>query len=151
MPDWMTVDTAARTVRADIVAGSTPLNNHWNFNGYVNGNATITVPLGYSVTLNFTNRDQLSPHSLVILSQVGGYPPTFDSLEPAFEGAASPDPTDLSSSTMPGVTNVVTFTASAAGDYGMVCVLPAHAVTGMWIRFKVSTDGSAGVRNNPPA
>ena len=64
MPDWFTVDAATKTATIDIAAGSTDANNHWNFNGYYNGDATIIVPEGYTVTLNFKNDDPLNAHSI---------------------------------------------------------------------------------------
>ena len=48
---------------------------------------------------------------------------------------------------MPGETETVTFTADAAGTYTLVCYIPGHGTTGMWIYFVVSADGSAGVQS----
>jgi uncharacterized cupredoxin-like copper-binding protein len=50
-------------------------------------------------------------------------------------------------STAPGGgAETITFTASTAGDYAIVCVIPAHALQGMWIGFEVSASGESGVR-----
>lgn len=144
-PDWMQVDNDARTVTLDIVAGQTNANNNWNFNGYHTGNATITVPEGYAVTINFRNSDPAIAHSLGIASQVGNYPPMFQDPQPVFEGAMTSNPTDVQNATRPGATETVTFTAGTAGEYAMVCYVPAHATAGMWISFNVSADGQAGV------
>ena len=54
--DWFQIDEGSMTVTINLVAGSTTDNNSWNFNGYYNGNATITVPEGYTVNVNFTSR-----------------------------------------------------------------------------------------------
>ena len=62
MPDKHRLTATLKTL--DISAGSTDANNHWNFNGYFGGNATITVPEGYTVTINFTNNDPLTTHSI---------------------------------------------------------------------------------------
>jgi len=148
MPDWMTVDEQNQTVTMEIIAGSTSANNNWNYNGYHAGgnNARIVVPQGYEVTINFENQDDLSPHSVGIDAEVGDYPPTFQSIEPAFDGALSSGATSMSEATQPGESETITFTASEAGEYAMVCYLPGHATAGMWIHFRVSADGEAGLQ-----
>lgn len=140
-PDWMTIDATAQTVTMEIQAGSSDANNYWNFNGLYAGNGSITVPQGYSVTINFTNSDPTQPHSLGIDEAQDSWPATFDAPEPAFAGAITPDPTV---GTAPGGTATITFTADAAGDYTMVCYVPGHAVAGMHIPFNVTADGTPG-------
>ena len=145
MPSWFEMDEASQTVNLTITAGATNAANYWNYNGATNGNMAITVPEGYTVNVTFVNEDPNMAHSFGIESQVGGFSaapqPT-----PVFEGAVSSNPTSMVDATMPGQTETVTFTASAAGEYSMVCYIPGHAATGMWIRFNVSADGSAGVQ-----
>lgn len=148
MPEWMQVDTEAQTVTLTIVAGETDSNNHWNFNGYSAGNATVVVPEGYQVTINFENADPVNPHSLAVDARTGGFPAMFDDATPAFEGAASPGAASMTDSTGPGETATVSFTADTAGDYSIACWVPAHAATGMWIGFTVSGSGEVGLRTN---
>ena len=147
MPEWMTVDEEANTVTMDIVSGESDANNSWNFNGYHAGdNARIVVPQGAEVTINFTNQDELTPHSLGIDAQTSNFPATFQEVEPVFEGALTPGATSMSDATQTGETDTITFTASEAGDYAVVCYLPGHANQGMWIHFRVSAEGEAGVQ-----
>lgn len=146
MPDWMSVDEAANTVTMDIVSGESDANNAWNFNGYHSGNARIVVPEGAEVTINFTNRDDLTPHSLGIDTQTSDFPATFQTVEPVFDGALTSGATSMSDATQTGESETITFTASEAGDYAVVCYLPGHANQGMWIHFRVSAEGEAGVR-----
>lgn len=148
MPDWISVDEQNETVTLDLVAGSSSANNNWNFNGYyANGNnARVVVPQGYEVTINFENQDDLSPHSVGIDAEIGDYPPTFQNVEPVFDGAVSSGATSMSDATQPGQSESFTFTASEAGDYAMVCYLPGHATAGMWIHFRVSAEGEAGLQ-----
>lgn len=145
MPDWFTMDQAAKTVTLDISAGSSDANNHWNFNGYFGGNATITVPEGYTVTINFTNNDPLTTHSIGVDAMTGEFPTVFDDPSPVFDGAISPNPTSMTDATASGQSVTMTFVANAAGEYSLVCYIPGHAVTGMYVKFIVSSDGSAGV------
>ena len=143
-PDWFTVDAAARTATIDISAGTTDANDFWNFNGYSNGNATITVPEGYTVTLNFKNEDPLTPHSIGVDATRGEFPTVFDQPSPVFAGAMSPNPTQMTLATAPGESVTLTFVADRAGEYSLGCYIPGHAVRGMWINFTVSSDGSVG-------
>jgi uncharacterized cupredoxin-like copper-binding protein len=140
-PEWMTVDATAMTVTMDIQAGASDVNNYWNFNGLYAGHGSISVPQGYSVTINFTNADPTQPHSLGIDEAQESWPATFDAPEPAFAGAITPDATV---GTAPGGIAAITFTADAAGDYSMVCYVPGHAVAGMHIPFTVTDSGTPG-------
>lgn len=144
LPEWMSVDNDAKTVTLEIVAGKTDALNNWNFNGYVQGNATITVPEGYSVNLTFTNNDPNMVHSIGVTELMEAYPAMFDNPTPVFEGAISSNATDMTNATATGKSEELTFKASKAGNYALVCLIPAHAITGMWIKFNVSADGSAG-------
>jgi sulfocyanin len=141
----MEIDRSANTVRLEIVAGASDPNNRWNFNGYARGQATITVPRGYEITIEFRNDDSDVPHSLGVGELPdSSFPPMFEDPQPVFEGAISASPTSMTESALPGESETVTFTADEAGEYALLCYIPAHAVTGMWIRFVVSGDGEAG-------
>ena len=145
--DWIAVDEGARTVTIDLVAGSTDANNRWNFNGYAYGEAAVVVPVGYTVILNFENLDPVNYHSVGVLEPAASYPAVFDQAVPVFEGAITTNATSMTEATAPrGGTETISFTASAAGEYALVCPVPAHAVTGMWIGFEVSASGDSGLR-----
>lgn len=143
-PGWMTIDETARTVTMDIRAGETDANNRWNYNGLYAGSGEIAVPEGFQVTINFTNSDPNQPHSIGIGEPMDSYPAVFESPEPIFDGALSPDA--ATSGTAPNGTATISFAADQAGDYAMICYVPGHAVAGMVIPFHVTADGSAGVR-----
>lgn len=145
VPSWMKVDKGAKTVTLDIHAGQTAANNHWNFNGHFKGDATITVPEGYKVTIKFTNDDPSLAHSIGVDSAYTTFPATFTNPQPIFPGAISSNPTDMTKATQPKHSETLKFTAAKAGDYTLNCFIPGHALTGMWIRFDVSADGKAGV------
>ena len=145
VPEWYEVDNEARTVSMTITAGSTPDNNHWNYNGAVRGSQSIVVPEGYTVTIELVNRDPLMAHSLGIQEGFTNPlvpPPT----TPAFEGAITPNAQSMTEGTMPGPTATIEFVAATAGQYAMVCYVPGHTAVGMWLYFEVSAAGEAGVR-----
>ncbi|HSH76736.1 MAG TPA: sulfocyanin-like copper-binding protein [Longimicrobiales bacterium] len=145
VPDWYAVDNDARTVRLSIVAGLTPDNNHWNFNGAINGDLAITVPEGYTVTVDFENRDPNMAHSLGISPETSNFsvPPQPN---PVFEGAITQNPGSMIDGTMPGEAETIEFVADRAGSYSLVCYIPGHTAVGMWVFFNVSAGGEAGVQ-----
>lgn len=145
MPDWFHVDQAAKTVHMTITAGATDALNHWNFNGAHNGSMTITVPEGYAITIDFKNADPAMAHSLGIIAATSNFGAMLEP-NPVFPGAITENPTSMTEATMPGTETTISFTASTAGSYSMVCFIPGHAATGMWVHFNVSGDGSAGVQ-----
>jgi len=138
-PDWIHVDSSAREVKLDIVAGMTDENFHWNFNGYFGGGATFTVPVGYRVVIDFRNADPAVPHSIGVGGIQTPFPPMLTDPTPVFAGGISENPTSMTDATMPGESETVTFTAERAGTYALLCYIPAHAATGMWITLKVNT------------
>ncbi|HSG49817.1 MAG TPA: sulfocyanin-like copper-binding protein [Longimicrobiales bacterium] len=142
MPSWYQMD--GNQVTLDIVAGSTNKGNYWNFNGAQFGEMTITVPVGSEVTINFSNQDPNMAHSIGISAGFDTAPAMVDAT-PVFAGAISSNPTSMTEATLPGQAETITFTASEAGNYSMVCYIPGHAVSGMWIHFNVSAEGEAGV------
>ena len=145
--DWISVDDAARTVSITLLAGETDANNRWNFNGNANGEATVVVPVGYTVTIDFENRDPAHRHSVGVLAKAASYPAIFDDATPVFDGAITSNATSMAEATAPdGGTESITFVASQAGEYALVCPVPANAVTGMWVGFEVSESGDSGLR-----
>ena len=143
--DWIQADTAARTVTLTIVAGQDATNNNWNFNGYANGNATVTVPEGFAVTINFTNQDPNMAHSIGVSPRPTGPWSATPDPTPVFAGAVSSNPASMTDATVVGETETLTFTATTAGEYALVCYVPGHATAGMWINFNVVSGGEPGV------
>ena len=145
VPEWYAVDHDAGTVTLTVVAGSTPDNNYWNFNGYTGGAISIAVPEGYTVSIELVNEDPNMAHSLGISAELSNFamPPA---PTPVFEGAITENPQSMVDATMPGERETITFVADAAGTYSMVCYIPGHTAIGMWVFFEVAADGEAGVR-----
>ncbi len=142
MPSWYTMD--GDNVTLDIVAGQTDRGNYWNYNGSQFGEMTITVPVGANVTINFSNEDPNMAHSIGISEGFETAPAMVEAVA-VFDGAISENPTSMTEATLPGQSTTVSFVASEAGEYSMVCYIAGHAVSGMWLNFVVSADGEAGV------
>jgi hypothetical protein len=144
VPSWMRVN--GNQVELDIVAGATPDNNHWNFNGAANGAMTITVPQGAQVTINFRNADPAMAHSIGVAPATTP-PPAQPAPEPAIPGAISGDAADVAKATLTGERESISFTAATPGQYSLLCFIPGHGLAGMWVRFNVG--GEAGVTGAP--
>src|SRR3989441_12471642 len=67
-PTWLTFDTAAKTVRFQLIAGLTGLNGALNFNGFRDGGLTLVVPAGWQTEIDFRNHDGMLPHSAAVIA-----------------------------------------------------------------------------------
>jgi len=145
VPEWFAVDETAGTVTMTVTAGSTSTANYWNYYGAVKGEMAIEVPLGYEVSITFVNSDPAMAHSLGVSAETKNFalPPA---PTPVFPGAITQSPTSMLDGTLPGESETISFVASEAGTYTLVCYIPGHSAVGMWVYFVVSEDGSAGVR-----
>jgi sulfocyanin len=142
-PSWITPDAAGQKVAMDVIAGFNPNNNAWNFNGYYEGNATVVVPEGWRVQIDFTTRDANYPHSLVVIEDPGSpdaFPEEAGREQVAISRAYSKSPIE-------GIfgddSDRILFEASPAGDYLWFCGVHGHGLAGMWIRFKITADAEA--------
>ena len=105
------------------------------------------MPVGYTVTINFENRDPVHHHSVGVLERAAGHPAIFEDVTPVFEGAVTSGATSMTEATAPGGgAESITFVASEAGEYALVCAVPGHAIAGGWIGFEVSASGDSGLR-----
>jgi sulfocyanin SoxE-like protein len=134
-PDWLAVDSANRTatLTLEVTAGqNTP---SALINGYRNGEARIVVPVGWTITWNWRNRDAASPHSLVVMVQREKVP--LEGGRPAFSNAM----TRMVTEGLPPVqTDQTTFVAEDAGWYWLMCGVPGHALAGEWIELRVDPE-----------
>jgi sulfocyanin len=140
VPSWMTIDPGANKVEMDVVAGSNPNNNNWNFNGYYEGGLTVVVPEGWRVEIGFTNRDANYPHSLVVIDDPGSedaLPEQAGREEVAIKRAYSKSPIE---GIFSDEKDTISFKAAPAGDYLLYCGVPKHGLSGMWVYFKINAD-----------
>jgi sulfocyanin len=136
---WLTWNTTSHTATLTLIAGLTNAVSGFNFNGYGNGQMVITIPVGYHVTVDFSNQGLL-PHSAEVTPSADKNLPSNFPL--AFSGAASINP---ASGIVKGQTSNFSFVANKAGTYALVCGVPGHAAAGMWEVFKVTAGGQPSV------
>ena len=132
--EFLSYDPAAKTVSLKLFAAHGSVNGGMNFNGASNGGATITVPVGWSVSWNFTNEDAI-PHSAIVLANKMPLP-----AQPQVPAIPRAYTNDVTGGLPTNGTDHTTFKASSAGQYVIACGVPGHAPSGMWIRFDVSAD-----------
>lgn len=137
-PSWMKVDAARRHVAFAVTASQGGANGTLNFNGYGNGQMTVTVPAGWTVHIDFFNAGAGAlPHSLEVIRK--GKIPS-QGVSPAIAGAESQN-------LVPGIPplkkDAFDFTATPAGNYLWFCGVPGHGLSGMWGGFVVRTAAKA--------
>ncbi len=122
---WVTYDAAKNLVAFKLVAGP------FLFNGYGSGEASLIVPPKSNVVMNFV-QDDGTPHSAEIDSGKGPVPNAGGN--PAIPRAYT---NKVIEGLPQGATDVIRFTAPESGTYRIICGVPGHALSGMWIWFKV--------------
>jgi sulfocyanin SoxE-like protein len=123
--EWLSYDAATNTVTFELIAGP------FAFNGYRDGGATLLVPSKATIVMNFVNKDG-TPHSAIVISGDGSIPnaPT----DPAI-------PRAYTNKVLEGLPqeakDVMRFPVPVNGTYRIVCGVPGHGLSGMWIWLKV--------------
>jgi sulfocyanin len=129
----LTVDTVTKTATFQLVAGQTGLSSGLNFNGFNDGKLTLTVPQGWNVVIQFTNKDANLPHSAEVIDTTKPMPA--GPVDPTFARATT---AKLMTGLSAGESETFRFVASKPGSFMIFCAVPGHGLAGMWIRLKVS-------------
>jgi Sulfocyanin (SoxE) domain len=132
-PTWLSFDTAAKTVRFQLIAGLTGLNGALNFNGFRDGELTFVVPVGWQTEIDFRNHDGMLPHSAQVIAPQTPLPT--QPVGPAIPRAFT---LKLAEGLPSEATDIMRFAAEPAGEYLIFCGVPGHGAAGMWIRLRVS-------------
>lgn len=139
---WVTVDSAARSVRLALEVTRPAGSPSATINGHREGAVQIVVPLGWTVAWDWHSADSTAPHSLVVMAEREKLPT--EGGRPAFTNAMSRQVTKGLESGQPDRT---TFEAGEAGWYWLLCGVPSHALEGEWIGLRVDPKAStAGVK-----
>jgi hypothetical protein len=118
-------DAGSNTVTFELIAGP------FNFNGFTNGGATLTVPAKANVVMNFINKDG-TPHSAEVISGEGSIPNA--AVDPAI-------PRAYTNKVLEGLpqeaSDVMRFQVPESGTYRIFCGVPGHGLSGMWLWMKI--------------
>jgi hypothetical protein len=129
--EWVTYDAATNTVTFKLEAGP------FSFNGFTSGGATLTVPPKSTVVMNFVQNDG-TPHSAEVASGQGPLPNAGG--DPAIQRAYT---NKVVEGLPQGAKDVIRLQAPESGSYRIVCGVPGHALSGMWLWFKIDPAAKA--------
>lgn len=132
-PGWMDADSASRHVTFALVAGVPGVSGGLNFNGFTNGGLTFVVPVGWQVTFAFGNQDRALTHSFEVITPRSPLP--IQAVTPAIPGAGSKEL--LLGLASDHRLEMVSFPATAPGEYLIYCAVPGHGMAGMWVRLRI--------------
>ncbi len=128
---------STQTVHVNLSAALGSNNGGMNFNGKSGGGATITIPLGWKARMHFVNLDAI-PHSAIVIANQQPLPAI---PQTAAFGAAYTR--DVTGGLFTAQTDDLDFKTAPAGRYILVCGVPGHGPSGMWIWFVVSAEAKA--------
>jgi hypothetical protein len=134
-PDWLSADSAARTVHLTLEVTPAPDSGAALINGHRNGDLQLTVPVGWTVQWRWRSADSTAPHSLVVMAEREKLPT--EGGRAAFTNAMTRMVTD---GLKPGQDDQTSFTADEAGWYWMLCGVPGHALKGEYIGLRVDPE-----------
>jgi hypothetical protein len=122
--EWLSYDAATNTVTFELIAGP------FTFNGFRDGRATLIVPSKAKIVMNFVNKDG-TPHSAIVIAGDGTIPnaPTAPAIPRAYT-------TKVLEGLPQEAADVMRFSVPENGTYRIVCGVPGHALSGMWIWLK---------------
>ncbi len=123
--EFLKYDPATNTVTFKLVAGP------FLFNGFGSGGATLTVPSQSNLVINFV-QDDGTPHSAEV--SAGDGPPPNEGGNPAIPRAYT---SKVIEGLVQGATDVMRFTVPDSGTYRIICGVPGHTLSGMWLWMKV--------------
>ena len=141
VPSWMKIDAGEKSVAMEIVAGWNPENSNLNFNGYHDGQMTVIIPVGWKVSIHFTNKDGDLPHSILVTKPYGegSFPQEAGQDQVAIPRAYSRAPeTGIDA----GQDDTIDFTAKEPGAFYLYCGAAGHGQGGMWDHLEVSADAT---------
>ncbi len=130
---WMTVDPEKKFVSFEIIGGYNGANGTFNFNGFYEGELTLTVPLNWQVEIKYLTKSAYKPHSAAIIKETDPLPEEGGAV--AFRGATT---IKLIQGLHANESDTFTFVADKPGKYLLFCGVTGHGRGGMWDYFVVS-------------
>jgi hypothetical protein len=132
---WVTLDSAARTVRLTLEATHPAGAPSAAINGYREGGVQVVVPAGWAIAWEWRSADSAAPHSLVVMAEREKLPT--EGGRPAFTNAMT---RMVTAGLAAGQTDRTTFEPDQPGWYWLLCGVPGHALAGEWIGLRVDPD-----------
>jgi hypothetical protein len=130
---FLAFDSTKKIVTFQLAAGN-ELDTQVSFNGARRGGRILTVPVGWRINIEFTNRDPELPHSAAIIAGLEPVPEQLPSS--AFPQAQT---AKIEEGLLEGDSDQFTFVADRGGRYFIACAVLGHAQRGQWLVLDVST------------
>ena len=130
---FLVFDTLKKSATFQLTAG-TEIPDHVSFNGARRGERVLTIPVGWRIGIEFTNRDAELPHSATIVAVLEPVPEQLPL--PAFPQAQT---AKVDAGLLEGDSDEISFVADRAGRYMIACGVMGHAEHGQWIVLEVSS------------
>lgn len=130
---FMQIDRPGRAVVLTLIGGYPVTDYQFNFNGYSNGQLQVVVPVGWTLTVQCSNRGTVRNSCAVVKDRSSG------PVDPAW---ATPEPlTGLA----PGASASFSFTPTSPGSYRIASLVQGHEASGMWTRLTVTPAGEPSI------
>lgn len=130
---FLQVDRAGRGVVLTLIAAYPVTDYQFNYDGYRNGQLQVTVPVGWLVTVQCSNRGTVKNSCAVVKDRSSG------PVDPAW---TTPDPANGLAA---GASASYSFTPSATGSYRIASLVQGHEASGMWMRLEVVAGGEPSI------
>jgi hypothetical protein len=127
---YIHVDDTSRSAIVTLIAGYPATDIQFNYNGYGNGSLTLTVPVGWDVTVQCENRGTV-PFSCAVVSGASATAP----IDPAW---STPQP---QAGVQPGESAGFSFTPQHPGSYRIASLVAGTEASGAWVDLEVVTGG----------
>jgi len=125
------VDGTSRTAIVTLIAGYPATDYQFNYNGYGSGALTLTVPVGWQITVQCENRGTV-PNSCSVVADGHATAP----LDPSW---STPDP---QIGVQPGQSASFLFTPQKTGSFRIASLVAGSESSGMWADLEVVNGGS---------
>jgi hypothetical protein len=133
---FLVFDTLKKIATFQLAAG-TEVPDQVSFNGVRRGARVLTVPVGWHLGIEFTNRDAELPHSAIV---VAGFEPVPEQLpSPAFPSAQT---VKVDEGLLEGDSDEIRFLVDRPGRYLIACGVVGHAQRGQWLLLEVTASAT---------
>ena len=129
---FLRFDETTKTATFQLTSGN-ELEDQVSFNGVRRGGRVLTIPLGWRLAIEFTNRDADLPHSATVVPGIEPVPEQIPAS--AFPQARS---VKVDEGLLEGDSDEVSFVADREGRYFIACGVLGHAQRGQWLVLEIS-------------
>ena len=132
---YIRVDGSARSALVTLIAGYPATDFQFNYDGYGGGTLVLTVPVGWTVTVQCANHSTV-PNSCAVVADAR-------STQPMQPGWSTPEP---QRGLDPGQSATFTFIPSAPGSYRIASLVGGSEASGMWLDLEVVEGGKPSLK-----